>query len=69
MGALGLEPRTSVLSGPRSNQLSYAPNSALIIYFVKRSGKRFFKQQKSGRKDIPPFMVNTELIELSQYSN
>ena len=28
MGAPGLEPGTSALSGPRSNQLSYAPGSA-----------------------------------------
>jgi hypothetical protein len=31
VGAPGLEPGTSALSGPRSNQLSYAPLSAGLI--------------------------------------
>ena len=38
MGVRGLEPRTSALSEPHSNQLSYTPPSA--GHFAKPSGSR-----------------------------
>jgi hypothetical protein len=36
VGAPGLEPGTSALSGPRSNQLSYAPLSAGVTGLARR---------------------------------
>ena len=43
VGVLGVEPRTSSLSGTRSNQLSYTPN-----------GERFSRSPKDSAKLVEP---------------
>ena len=65
VGALGFEPRTSALSGLRSNQLSYAPAIQSIAWESSRQrrtpqrysrGASSIPQGRRGRKDFAEFL-------------
>src|SRR5262245_284025 len=51
MGARGLEPRTSVLSGLRSNRLSYAPERVMHV-----------DRGRVGRTDIDRLMIGVRSL-------
>jgi hypothetical protein len=54
VGAPGLEPGTSALSGPRSNQLSYAPAAVLPAVLVARAPTRRPKMEESRSPWVQP---------------